>query len=365
MQTHMDDFLEIRGYRGFKQFRVEKVRPVNLLIGKNNSGKTSVLEAVDILNSELSRTRAVVDALRRRVELRPVEFEDEDGDLVTRIGGDLRMAVHNRAIPTTSGGLLFQVLRASRTVSATVGKSTELQPELNLGAEPQAIDLVFINTTSRDDTDQEVHRLEDGIIIAVPPRRVFGRKGQNRVLYVGATSLTEPELASIFNTVIENGQEEFVFTAMQAINSGIEGVYFLAGERVGQRSAVLVQERGVGRVPLGSFGDGVKRLFAVAVALVHCQGETLLLDEIDTGLHYAVMDKLWDVVLSFVSGNPTEVWATTHSLDCLKGLQEHLNAHPEHAELIAVHRIDNSLDRSVSFTGEALITALNSDVELR
>src|ERR1017187_5221398 len=44
--------VQIEGYRGFKQFEMNDLGRVNLLVGTNNSGKTSVLEAIDILSSK-------------------------------------------------------------------------------------------------------------------------------------------------------------------------------------------------------------------------------------------------------------------------------------------------------------------------
>ena len=40
--------LEIRNYRNLRHLTIEKLGRVNLLVGKNNTGKTSVLEAVGI-----------------------------------------------------------------------------------------------------------------------------------------------------------------------------------------------------------------------------------------------------------------------------------------------------------------------------
>ena len=41
------DSVEVRGYRGFRQLRIERLGRVNLLVGKNNVGKSSLLEALD------------------------------------------------------------------------------------------------------------------------------------------------------------------------------------------------------------------------------------------------------------------------------------------------------------------------------
>src|ERR1700674_5159854 len=44
--------IRVEGYRGFERFEMSGLGRVNLLVGTNNSGKTSVLEAIDLLTSK-------------------------------------------------------------------------------------------------------------------------------------------------------------------------------------------------------------------------------------------------------------------------------------------------------------------------
>ena len=50
------------------------------------------------------------------------------------------------------------------------------------------------------------------------------------------------------------------------------------------------------RIPIGSMGDGIWRLLGLALALALTEGGILLVDEIDTGLHYSVMENMWKLV---------------------------------------------------------------------
>ena len=47
------------------------------------------------------------------------------------------------------------------------------------------------------------------------------------------------------------------------------------------------------RIPIGSMGDGMWRMLGLALALANAKGGVLLVDEIDTGLHYSVMADMW------------------------------------------------------------------------
>lgn len=71
-------------------------------------------------------------------------------------------------------------------------------------------------------------------------------------------------------------------------------------------------------MPLKNFGEGLNRLLIIAMALVSAEDNLLLIDEIDTGLHYSVQKQLWEIVFEFAKKLNTQVFATTHSEDCIK-----------------------------------------------
>lgn len=59
--------LDLRGFRGFESYRLSGLARVNLLVGKNNCGKTSVLEAVELL-AAAGHPRVLHQSLQRRGE---------------------------------------------------------------------------------------------------------------------------------------------------------------------------------------------------------------------------------------------------------------------------------------------------------
>ena len=86
-------------------------------------------------------------------------------------------------------------------------------------------------------------------------------------------------------------------------------------------NGTLVGLSGVdGRVSVKTLGDGMRRLLIIAMAMICARGGALMLDEIDSGLHYSAMQALWDFILRAAKINQVQVFVSTHSLDCLRGL---------------------------------------------
>ena len=67
-------------------------------------------------------------------------------------------------------------------------------------------------------------------------------------------------------------------------------------------------------------GDGIWRLLALALSLVRARRGVLMIDEIDTGLHYSALEDMWRLVGLTAKRLDIQVFATTHSSDCWKAL---------------------------------------------
>lgn len=172
----------------------------------------------------------------------------------------------------------------------------------------------------------------------------------------------------MWDQMLAEKREQEVAQAMQILEPALEDIVFQTGERTARFSApgnVLVGFKGGSRrVPLGSLGDGMRRLLALSLALIRCERGILLIDEIDTGLHYSVMGDLWRLVIE-AARNDIQVFATTHSLDCLRGLAWLCDARPELAREVSVQKIDPSLDESVALDAEQIHLACEQEIEVR
>src|SRR6202034_3737992 len=95
------------------------------------------------------------------------------------------------------------------------------------------------------------------------------------------------------------------------------------------RSSIFVKCTGIDeRIPIGSMGDGIWCLLGIALHLVATRNGVLLIDEIDTGLHYSVMETMWKLVLKTAERLDIQVFATTHSRDCYEALAAISRADP-------------------------------------
>jgi hypothetical protein len=180
-------------------------------------------------------------------------------------------------------------------------------------------------------------------------------------------SLQTSLMAGMWERVLRLGGEREATVALQILQPDIDGIFFLPGDRAMRgRGGVLVSLRGTKRrVPLGSLGEGMRRILALAVSLAQARKGFLLIDEIDTGLHWSVMARMWELTLRRADDLGVQVFATTHSLDCLRGLKAAVDEHGELRKVVRVHKVDTSLREAVTFTSDELAVAIDQEIEVR
>jgi predicted ATP-dependent endonuclease of OLD family len=380
LKAGMIHSISINGYRGFSRFEMADLGCVNLLVGKNNSGKTSVLEAMYLLASggDPSALWRVLFRRGERLDIesvgrQPPEIELDISHLFCghelKPGSTIYLATKNgapdRAITYKlvetraqheTGDLLEsdQRDRGVDSISPRLMLNISGMPKPMVGALP-----LTRNGGLRSDVLDTSRR----------PRR--GRdSGHKAAQYVTTESLSVRELTSMWNDIVLTESEDLVLTALRFLEPKIERIaavsmsdYYYGG---GARGGFKVKLRDMPQpVPIGSLGDGTWRMLAVAIAIIRSKGGVLLIDEIDTGLHYSVMSDMWRLVASTSSLFDVQVFATTHSYDCIYSLATICQRHPNESGGISIQRIEQDKRQAIRYTEAEIKIAADRNIEIR
>jgi hypothetical protein len=159
----------------------------------------------------------------------------------------------------------------------------------------------------------------------------------------------------LWDSIALKEEEKQVVVALQIISSDIEAVSMI-GSDVGSRSRPAIAKSRVypNPIPLRTFGDGVNRLFGIILSLSCAKGGVLLVDEIENGLHHSILTKVWAVIFQMARTLNVQVFATTHSWDCIKSFQEAANNDAEEGVLVRL-----------TLKGDAVIPTLLREEQLR
>jgi AAA15 family ATPase/GTPase len=117
-------------------------------------------------------------------------------------------------------------------------------------------------------------------------------------------------------------------------------------------------------------GDGVAHALQIALQIHAAQGGFLLIDEFENGLHYSIQEKVWEMVFALAEELDIQVFATTHSRDCISSFAAvaHRNKATE-GMLIRMGRSalkgDNNKVIGTPYTEEELAAALEMSRDVR
>ncbi|MEQ8996295.1 MAG: AAA family ATPase [Coleofasciculus sp. B1-GNL1-01] len=375
--------LTINNFRCFKHFELQQLGRVNLLVGKNNSGKTSILEAIQLLCSK-GNPEPLLDAMTNRGEY---FWSDES----RRSGRDRQLDIchlfHGHEIES---GSEFSIVGLNddfqNKLSVSIGKrpiassaNSEIESDKSTSFvedfPDNLIELVF-NISWTDGNHREGLKrtlsANGGLSEDYIRRwRVIGKPSKNAAKnqYITSSSLTTTNMTELFEQVVLTPEETLVYQALQTIEPKIQRLASItSGSRRTSESRggfVVRLADNDQRVPIGSMGDGIWRMLGLALSTVSAKGGVLLVDEIDTGLHFTAMEDMWKLLLETAKKLNVQVFATTHNSDCWTSLASIASQEQDTEDGITIQRIEPGKETGVVFTEREMVIAAQRGIEVR
>jgi len=364
--------INIHGYRGFEKFEISGLGRINLLVGANNSGKTSALEAIYFLASR-GEPSSLLQSLTQRGER--VTTRREESGFRPNVEFDVSHLFFGHE---SRVGAKFQIQSkndgSSRSINVSIEELAdkdlaEVPPDPRLP--PSRLALRIKGEPHPSVTTLRLSRLDAINLDSIEsPRRIRRRttdeSGQTQ--FISPESLSAGDLAAMWDSVVLTDNENLVLRALQFLDPSIERVAAQVGSTyTSARGGFIVKQKGPGKpIPIGSLGGGMWRMLALAITITQCRGGVLLVDEIDTGLHYSVLGNMWRLISDAAVQFEVQVFATTHSSDCIKSfasvcIEQDLFA----SRPITLQRIEFGKSIATRYSPEEIRIAADSNIEVR
>ena len=304
----MIDHLHIKNFMCFKELEIPTLKRVNLIAGKNNAGKTTLLDAIRILWSNWSS--AVINQI---LDKRKVFIKGSQKSYKNLL--NYKVDYENKPEFILSGLL---------TKSNGIKKSTSNEGEM----------------------------YDPNILIEHPPENL---------VYVSFNSNFNT-LSSLWEKVALTDYEEDVYEILkETIQPDLVRL------NVGREVVNVRLENTDKPVPLSTLGDGVNRILLIALSLVNAKDSILLIDELELGLHYSALEKLWNMIFKYAQKWNIQVFATTHSQDVLRTFHyvSDDDKYINDAQYIRLQINRKGENEAIIFDGERLRETLDLQLEIR
>ena len=369
--------ISVRGFRCLDDFRMEGLGRVNLLVGTNNCGKTTVLESVQLLSTPSPHVLPAIAI--RRGESRTVTGSDLDTYAVDILQlfasrdstGEVVVSA-DRCAPHPDGQG-----RGTAEVRLRIGDALRQEPSVDpqvtffadSDSAESAAGVVLQACWSATANDFSIPLTADGELLMRSRHLRSVCDAHNGAWFIGSNGMTAAGVIALLGDVVLSENEEQVTSALRILEPRVERVASIASEHALSRGGpvrVFVKLKGVEkRVPVGSIGDGMWRMLGIALMLAKAKGGVLLVDEIDTGLHYTVLERMWRMVCEQAAALSVQVFATTHSRDCYEALAAVVKAEAAATEGVTIQRIEQRRKQAVAISGDAIAVVAERGLEVR
>lgn len=353
--------VQIRNFRGFRDADLPDCRRINVVVGENGSGKTALLEAI-FLAAGLSPELALRARQWRGTE--PTETRGSPKQISQALWGDLffefkdpghasiRLAgepfLHARELQIQFGEPRDIVIQLPRKKGTAYLEKKSARSE----------QLIFRWNLPNGDTHKSVAVLEDGRLkITAAPESPL-----NAAFFASTLNPSNLETAMRFSDLSKTFRTEALIESFRAQFPEVEGISIeLSGGQPMLHASMRGQKH---KFPVTILSGGMTKLIALLFAFPAMEGGIMLIDEIENGFFYKRFPLVWRALLDFGREYDVQIFASTHSLECLRSAAALADKSPDDFSLIRTVRTEGRCQVR-QFSGGEFVSAFEADLEIR
>lgn len=309
--------LKVRCYRGIRELVLDDFNHVNILVGDNNAGKTSVMEMITALNSPLSLMVWNEIASKKSDNYRGIRY----------------YSAYNNIFPIDKekkisfSGNFADYGNMSVSMSATEDTTTISERELNRING-------FIRTGHQDDEETYVSARRLEVLLEAnleqenfevydfqrrPPR--IGNHAPRKIVINENTVFIEPrdglenDFSYMNKVLLDSSYHAQLVEILQEFDASISDI--LSIEEMGRPVYYVRTSNHDNAIPISVYGDGLKKALIIFAMLASNKGGIVLIDEVESSMHTSAMNKIFNMIVSWARKLDIQLFLSTHSEEAL------------------------------------------------
>jgi len=310
--------IEINQFRGIQQLIVSDFSNINLIVGDNNSGKTTFLEAIQLLFAK-PKLSSINSVIKQRTVLNPNSSFYTSFIKMFNMQQNKQVLNFDIYANSNNGTLRFELSGRERTVSgeealqlSTMTASQKAQYKRLLA---YMIEKVRIFTGSVI-TLIENEPVEKQIRCTSWDNVIPGDIVKKEVHYIPSYGHLRYDL---LQNIVENPEyKKLAIDILRQFDDSIADICYTKADD-GTYLETIITKGGV-NMPFSVYGDGIKKILYILNKLFDAADSILLIDEIETGLHKKYYDTLFPVIFALASKLNVQLFIATHSIEAIDAI---------------------------------------------
>ncbi|MBF0613700.1 MAG: AAA family ATPase [Magnetococcales bacterium] len=341
--------LFIANFRLFRELRIKRLGRVNLITGKNGSGKSCLLDALYIYYGRADP----------RILL---ELIDRQNDLSNLIHPSPIHTVEDKTLPLHT---LFKdgKLPSGPHESIQIGNFTD-HDRLRIYLADDAKKEEGTNPSLVCDINGIVQILAPAPLPAPSNTLWPTSMAMTRIQYIRPGGLNHAQINHLWDRIQLTTREEWVIEALNILYPKITRLAFIGPNGEHQHRMAIVTLNQI-RTSLSTLGSGINRLLPIILAMVNADAGVVLLDEMENGLHWTVHYQLWRILFHLANQLDIQLFATTHSKDCILGFHDAWKETPNAGAFFRLDPDPEAGAQAIHYSLKGLSHALETQTEMR
>lgn len=349
----------VKHFRLFRSLTLSNLKRINFLIGKNNSGKTALLEALflhigcmnPMLTLNINTFRGIPGTKIDAESLWSPMFNDFN----TNDEINLTAEYSDRTKSTLKIALLPSSLIDFRETDTESQVVPSPQEQLSLLEEK----LLQYAYSYKDDTLVRNTRITGAGLDVRPPITPNPFPG----FFIPSRYYLGPGgYATRFGQLVIKKMDYLIADSLRILEPKIQSLSVIP---IGPVPTIHVDVGGSRLIPIQLTGEGMSRIAEIAIDVCSAPNGIVLVDDIDTGIHHSILPDFWKVVNQISSRVNAQLFLSTHSAECIE------TAHPVFSstrqydmKVYRLHRVD-STTKVIAYDKNTLQAAIDNGLEVR
>lgn len=325
MAIHIKEF-SVDNYRGIKSLYLDNFSDINIIVGNNNSGKTSLLESILLMSSPSDFSNVlVVSRMRDRIR-NPFRGSSTMFDsflyLFNKANNELDIKLYMLLDKTPVKMRISGQINSAIFDLEDIIKDKEERRNYQVYAknliESEEVE-VFNGELSWTIEDGQASFLEYNNVEDINYHRytkMLEFRPKKPIIKTVHLSIIDHIVDNTFRNITRDSSiTQEVVRVLNAFDDDIVNLKIVEDDN--KRYVQTVESKSMGNMPLAVYGDGIKKIIAIANAIVGAKNGILLIDEIETSIHKSAMAKVYSWMIETIKKYNVQLFMTTHSMEAV------------------------------------------------
>lgn len=355
--------IHITNFRSFDSLKLDKLRRINLIGGDNGSGKSSLLECIFL----------TLDSANPLAAIRPFQWRSKENmgslDLSQLIREINKPASIKVVHPDGNSWIAISYTTPPPELAVSLSQAVSNTPHQAVGqsvASTQGILLTFTNPNSQT-LKSFCAPMMEGFTGSVSGQTTIAPSCH----YIGHSTKPSPqELAQAISDMIKSKTLVPFVDHMRMLEPQLMSFQILSHGNVPEIYAQIDGDL----YPISLLGDGFGTLFFTLIAVMKAKNGVLLLDEVDSTIHYSHVREFWKNISILADEHNCQVFAVTHSLETIQNAARGVLEAEKQTDFCYIRLERNRNDRNsfsesnhayYTYTANEVISAEDFGIEVR